>query len=112
MMAFGLGELTDFLNKGERFSEIPESKRALDAASIIKQLPIGSLCLQALGFILRQWRNATATRRARLLGECLDHNPCPRTIMKAGLGSWMHLLESDIERTMVAETNCPSCRMQ
>src|SRR5947207_2489518 len=24
----------------------------------------------------------------------------------------MHLLESDIERTMIAETNCPSCGMQ
>jgi hypothetical protein len=44
VMAFGLGELTDFLNKGERFAEIAESKRALDAMGIVSQLPIGSLC--------------------------------------------------------------------
>ena len=31
MMAFGLGELTDFLNKGERFPEIAVSKCAFDA---------------------------------------------------------------------------------
>src|SRR5712672_4169847 len=64
VMAFGLGEFTDFLNKGERFPEIAESNRALDAVGIVSQLPIWSLCLQALGFITREWRDAAATRRA------------------------------------------------
>jgi len=35
VMAFGLGKLTDFLNKGERFSEIAESKGPLDAVGIV-----------------------------------------------------------------------------
>ena len=52
-MAFGLSKLTDFLNKGERFSEIAESKGPLDAVGIVTQLPIGSLRLKALGFITR-----------------------------------------------------------
>lgn len=43
VMAFGLGELADFLNKSQRFPEIAESKRALDAVGIIRQLPIGGL---------------------------------------------------------------------
>src|ERR1700681_1075935 len=86
VMAFGLGELTDFLNKGERFPEIAESKRALDAVGIVSQLPIGSLCLQALGFITREWRDAAATRRACLLGECLGHILVLKPIIKAIAG--------------------------
>jgi hypothetical protein len=72
-MAFSLGELADFLNKGQRFPETAESKHALDAVGIVRQLPIGGLCLQALGFITREWRDAAATGRACLLGECLGH---------------------------------------
>ena len=49
-MAFGLGNLTDFLNKSERFPEIAESKGPLDPVGIVTQLPLGSLCLEALGF--------------------------------------------------------------
>ncbi len=41
-MAFGLGKLADPLHEGERFPEIAESKRALDAVGFIAQLPIGS----------------------------------------------------------------------
>ena len=73
VMAFGLGKLTDFLNKGERISEIAESKGPLDAVGIVTQLPIGSLRLKALGFITRERWDATATRRACLLGERLGN---------------------------------------
>ena len=100
-MAFGLGKLTDFLNKGERFPEIAESKRALDAVGIVSQLPIGSLCLQALGFITREWRDAAATRRACLLGERLGHILVLEPIIKAIAGerSSIDLPEHDVERT-------------
>ena len=80
VMAFGLGELTDFLNKGERFSEIAESKGPLDAVGIVTQLPIGSLRLKALGFITREWRDAAATGRACLLGKGFAHVLVPKTI--------------------------------
>src|SRR6187200_3428318 len=73
VMPFGLGELANFLNKSQRFSEIAKSKAALDAVGIINELPIGYLYLQALGFLAREWRNATATRCAYLLGESVDH---------------------------------------
>ena len=43
VMAFGLGKLTDFLNKGERSPEITKSKGPLDAMGIVSQLPLGSL---------------------------------------------------------------------
>ena len=79
MVAFGLGELTDFLNKGERFLEIAELKHALDAVGIISQIPVGSLCLQALGFITREWWNAATTRRACPLGE---HHLGPVLVLK------------------------------
>jgi hypothetical protein len=36
-MAFDLGNLTDFLNKGKRLLEIAESKRTLDAVGIISR---------------------------------------------------------------------------
>ena len=86
VMAFGLGKLTDFLNKGERFSEIAESKGPLDAVGIVTQLPIGSLRLKALGFITREWRDAAATRRACLLGERLGHILVLEPIIKAIAG--------------------------
>ena len=99
-MAFGLGELTDFVNKGERFPEIAESKRALDAMGIVTQFPIGSLYLKMLGFITREWRDAAATRRACLLGERLGHVLVLKLIIKAkdGERSSVDLPEHDIER--------------
>jgi len=73
VMAFGFGEFTDFLNKGERFPEIAEPKGPLDAVGVLTQLPIGSLLLKALSFITRERRDAAATWRACLLSEGLCH---------------------------------------
>ena len=73
-MTFGLGEFADFLNKsGECFPEIAESKPPLDAVGIVSQLPIGRLCLKALGFITRERRDATATGRANSMGQARGH---------------------------------------
>jgi hypothetical protein len=79
-MAFGLGELTDFLNKGECFPEIAKSKGPLDAAGIVTQLPIGSLRLEALGFITSERRDAAATGRACFLGKRFAHALVPKII--------------------------------
>src|SRR6266478_10006165 len=73
VMAFGLGKLADPLHEGERFPEVAESKRALDAAVVIAQRPIRSLALETQGFIARKRRDAAATRRAGFLREGLGH---------------------------------------
>jgi hypothetical protein len=79
-MAFGLGEFTDFLNKGECFPEIAKSKGPLDAVGIVTQLPIGSLCLEELGFITCERRDAAATGCACFLGKSFAHVLAPKTI--------------------------------
>src|SRR5438128_9244109 len=103
-MAFALGELADLLHEGKRFPEIAESKRALDAAVVIAQLPIRSLALEAQGFITRKRRNAAATRRAGFLRKGLGHvaisnvtnkrravsDRSPRTRCRASRGSPKH----------------------
>src|SRR6266566_7799573 len=68
VMAFALGQLADVVDERERFAEVAKSKGPLDAACILRQRPTGSLCLQALGFIRREWRYAAATGGACLLG--------------------------------------------
>jgi len=61
-MAFGLGKLADALHEGERFPEIVESKRTLDAVGVIAQLPIRSLLLEMQRFIPRK-RGGTPPRQ-------------------------------------------------
>jgi len=72
-MTFGLRQLPDFPDKIERLPEISESKRPLDAVGVIAQFPIGSLGLEALGFIRREGWDAAATRRASLVGKSFAH---------------------------------------
>src|SRR5246127_5924045 len=98
-MAFALGELADLLHEGKRFPEIAESKRALDAAVVIAQLPIRSLALEAQGFIPRKRRNAAATRRAGFLREGVGHVAVSnRTNNKCNGGrSAIDLPEHDVE---------------
>jgi hypothetical protein len=86
------------LHEGERFAEIRESKRALDAAGVIAQLPIGSLRLESQGFVTPKWRNAAATRRAGLLGESLDHGLASEPTSEATTRSAINLPEHDVER--------------
>src|SRR5262245_7705979 len=98
-MAFALGELADLLHEGKRFPEIAESKRALDAAVVIAQLPIRSLALEAQGFITRKRRNAAATRRAGFLREGLGHVAVSNRTNKCNGGrSAIDLPEHDVER--------------
>src|SRR5712692_2856927 len=101
VMAFGLRQLTDFPDKAERLPKIAASKRALDAVGVIAQFPIGSLGLEALGFITREWRNAAATRRASLLGKSFAHGLVPKTTFtingdggRALNGAWFRCLST------------------
>src|SRR5260370_435912 len=103
-MAFGLGKLADPLHEGERFPEIVESKRALDAVGVFAKAPIGGLRLEAKGLIATQRRNGAATRRAGFLREGLGHvaisnvtnkrravsDRSPRTRCRASRGSPTH----------------------
>jgi hypothetical protein len=101
-MAFGFGELTDLLNKGERVPEIAASKAPLDAVGIVTQLPIWSLCLKALGFITRERRDAAATRRTCFLGKSIGHVLVSKTIFSSKNDSderlSIDLPEHDVER--------------
>src|SRR5262249_12763185 len=67
MMTFGFSQITDLANKAERFLKIAEEEGSFDTVAI------RSLRLETLRFCLREWRNASATRGAFLLGERLAH---------------------------------------
>ena len=73
MMTFGFSQITDLANKAERFLKIAEAEGSFDTVAVIAQFPIRSLRLETLRFCLREWRNASATRGAFLLGERLAH---------------------------------------
>ena len=72
-MAFGFGQVTYVSNKAERFLKIAEAEGPFDAVAIIAQFPIRSLRLKMLHFLVRERRDASATRGAFLLGESLGH---------------------------------------
>ena len=72
-MAFGFGQVTYVSNKAERFLKIAEAEGPFDAVAIIAQFPIRSLRLKMLRFLVRERRDASATRGAFLLGESLGH---------------------------------------
>src|SRR6266511_1367184 len=85
-------------HEGERFSEIAESKRALDAMGVIAQLPIRSLRLQAQRLIARQRRDPAATRRAGLLSQGVGHILSPSHRARQCWVSAIDLAEYDIKR--------------
>jgi hypothetical protein len=68
-----LAETEGHSNKAKRFLKIAEAKHAFDAVAIIAQFPIRSLRLKTLRFLVRERRDATATRSAFLFGESCSH---------------------------------------
>ena len=104
VMAFGLGELTDFLNKGERFPEIAESKSAFDAVGIVCQLPIGSLCLQALGSS-RVSGGMPPRQGVHVLGERFAHVLVPKTISGVKGDSGRALIDRSLRTRCQAESS-------
>src|SRR5258708_23523414 len=77
MMSLTFGQLAHALHEAERLAEVAEPERALDAAGIIAQLPIGGLLLQPQRFIACQKRYAAAAGRTGLLGQSLAHGVSP-----------------------------------
>ena len=73
MVAFCLSQVAHVSNKLERFLKITEGERPLDAVAFIAQIPIRSLRLKTLRFLMRERRGAAATGDAFLLGERLGH---------------------------------------
>jgi hypothetical protein len=63
-MAFGFSQLTNVSNKAKRFLKITKAKGSLDTVVVIVQLPIRSLRLKPFRFLMRERRNAAATRGA------------------------------------------------
>ena len=72
-MAFGFSQVTHVSNKAERFLKVAEAESPFDAMAIIAQFPIRSLRLKTLRFLVRERRDAAATRSAVLLGESVGH---------------------------------------
>jgi hypothetical protein len=68
-MAFSFSQVTHVSNKAERFLKVAEAEGPFDAMAIIAQFPIRSLRLKTLRFLVRERRDAAATRSAVLLGE-------------------------------------------
>ncbi len=61
MMASRLRELADVLDENKRLAKIAQPEVSLDPASVIAQLPLRRLRLEALGFLSRQrWDTAAA----------------------------------------------------
>src|SRR5262249_26925065 len=100
MMSLRLGKLADPLYEGEGFAKVAESKRALDAAGIIAQLPTGRPLLEPKRLIGTERRNAPATGGARLFRERLGHSAASDRVCIAMLGanSAIDLAEHDVER--------------
>jgi len=73
VMAFGFSQVTHVSNKAKRFLKIAEAEGSFDTVGVIAQFPIRSLRLKTLRFLMRERRNAAATRGAFLLGEGLGH---------------------------------------
>ena len=78
MMAFGFSQITHVSNKVERFVEIAKAERLFDTVAVVAQFPIRSLRSKTLCFLMRERRNATATRGAFLLGESSQSCVVPR----------------------------------
>ena len=69
VMAFSFGQVADVSNKAERFLKIAKAEGSFDMVAAIAQFPIRSLRLKTLRFLMRERRNAPATRGAFFLIE-------------------------------------------
>src|ERR1700730_11938346 len=77
MMALCLRELADVLDETQRLAKVAESKASLDPVSVVAQLPVRHLDVEALGFPLRQWRDAAAAGSAGFISQSIHHAVIP-----------------------------------
>src|SRR5262249_25825836 len=73
MMAFGLSEFTDLLDKGPCFAKVAEPEGPLDTMSVVAEFPVRGLRTAAFGFLMSEWWDATTAGRACLLGKSFGH---------------------------------------
>ena len=64
MMAFGLSEFTDLLDKGPRFAKVAEPEGPLDTMSVVAEFPVRGLRTEAFGFLMSEWWDAATAGRA------------------------------------------------
>jgi hypothetical protein len=70
-MALRFRELADLVNESERFAKVLEPEAPFDAVSVIAQLPVRHLGVEARGFPWRERRNAASAGCAGFIGECI-----------------------------------------
>jgi len=73
MMAFGLSEFTDLLDKGHCFAKVAEPEGPLDTMSVVAEFPVRGLRTEAFGFLMSEWWDATTAGRACFLGKSFGH---------------------------------------
>src|SRR4029450_5497591 len=73
MMAFGLSEFTDLLDKGPCFAKVAEPEGPLDTMSVITEFPVRGLRMEAFGFLASEWWNDATAGRACFLGKSFGH---------------------------------------
>ena len=59
MMAFGLSEFTDLMDKGPCFAKVAEPEGPLDTMSFVAEFPVRGLRTETLGFLMSEWWDAT-----------------------------------------------------
>src|SRR5512140_654060 len=73
MMAFGLSEFTDLLDKGPCFAKVAEPEGPLDTMSVVAEFPVRGLRTEAFGFLMSEWWDATTAGCACFLGKSFGH---------------------------------------
>ena len=73
MMAFGLCEFTNLLNKGKRVAEIAKPEAPLDEVRFLRQLPVWGLCVKELSLLAREWGYSPATGSTGFASSCRPH---------------------------------------
>jgi hypothetical protein len=73
MMAFGLSEFADLLDKGPCFAKAAEPEGPLDTMSVVAEFPVRGLRTEAFGFLMSEWWDATTAGRACFLGKSFGH---------------------------------------
>jgi len=73
VMAFGLSEFTNLLDKGPCFAKVAEPEGPLDTMSVVAEFPVRGLRTEAFGFLASEWWDAATAGRACFLGKSFGH---------------------------------------
>jgi hypothetical protein len=90
MMALRLRELADVLDENKRLAKIAQPEVSLDPASVIAQLPLRRLRLEALGFLSRQRWDTAAAGGAGSISKSIHRSSARPEIAVRHVGSPCH----------------------